>query len=1431
MLREQFPDLSYPISETDLLKLVQELKIHQLELELQNEELLLEKERTATASERFVELYDFAPSGYLTLSSSGKILELNLAAAKMLLMGRSELKNRLFKFFLSESTRSIFNGFLENVFKSTTRLSCELVLSAETHQPINVRIDGIISVKAEECLITMVDITEQKQNEAIIKKSEIFLKSAQLIAGLGTFSIDLVRGTWESSEVLDLIFGISPDYEKSFSSWVSIVHPDWQQKMRDYFHSAVSDHDPVFETEYQIIRQSDHSERWIHVTGQIEFNSQNLPLVLLGALGDITSRKLIEEKLKASEKSYHNLFVNLHVGVLIQGPNSEILMSNNRALELLGLTEDQLLGKTSFDKDWNVIHEDGTPYPGPTHPVPQSIATCQSVRNAVMGVYRPAMQDRVWLLVNADPELNKDGNVKEVICTFEDITELKKTEVALSKSEYFYRTLFENMNCFSYCQMLFEDGKPSDFIYLMVNAAFETQTGLKNVIGKKITDLIPGILETDREWLVIYGRVAKTGVSERFEMFMEALKMWYSVLVYSPKPDHFVAVFDVITERKMLEQKVISNERQYRDIFHKNTAVKFIIDPASGSILTTNQAAANFYGYSVSQLETMNINEINILPPDQVQAEMSLAFNERRHYFNFRHRLASGEVRDVEVYSGPIETGERTLLYSIVHDISKRKQAELELANSQSFLNSIIEHSPNSLWISDEKGTLIRMNKACRDTLFVSEEEVVGIYNILEDNVIEEQGFMLHVRSVFENGKTVRFNINYDTSKVRNLQLKQTKQLDLDVNISPILDSSGNVINAIIQHTDITDLKKTEAALILSESRFRATLENSYDAIGVHVNGIWKMCNPAAVKLFGVASPDELLGTSLLDVISPKERSRIGDFVHRRTEESDAPTNYVTIGLRQDGTEFDMDVRLSTFVLDNKRHVLAVLHDITEMLKIRQALLESEARYRTVVEFSSNSIVVHQDEKFVFVNTAAVKLFGASSANDLIGYSIYKLMDPDFRPLIKERIRKGYELGEVGPRIVGKYFKLDGTPFIAEVQGGPIMFDGKLAIQASMYDITERNEAELKLKQLSDRLLLATRVGRVGIWDYDIVNDRIVLDDQMFIFYGIDKKNFDSTAAACLACIHPDDLSKLNSEIYLAYQGTRDLDTEFRVIWPDGTVHYLKSIAIVYRDDSGNPYRMLGTNWDITQRKLYERERIDKNIELERANNEKDKFFSIIAHDLRSPFNGFLGLTQMLDEDLPEMSTKEIQESARLMRKSATNLFDLLGNLLEWSRSRRGLKVFVPELCSFNSKINDCIALVQEAANHKNIAINCNIQDHLIVFADENMLSTILRNILSNAVKFTPRGGNITVYAGKISDNSVECTITDSGIGMSKQIIDNVFRLDVNTNRIGTEAELSTGLGLILCKDFIEKHGGELSVESEEGNGSTFRFTLPDQKV
>jgi signal transduction histidine kinase len=248
---------------------------------------------------------------------------------------------------------------------------------------------------------------------------------------------------------------------------------------------------------------------------------------------------------------------------------------------------------------------------------------------------------------------------------------------------------------------------------------------------------------------------------------------------------------------------------------------------------------------------------------------------------------------------------------------------------------------------------------------------------------------------------------------------------------------------------------------------------------------------------------------------------------------------------------------------------------------------------------------------------------------------------------------------------------------------------------------------------------------------------------------------------------------------------------------------------------------------DIIERKQTEEEIKLKNEQLLRINAEKDKFFSIIAHDLRSPFNGFLGLTQIMTDELPDLTMDEIQSIALSMKNSATNLFSLLENLLHWARIQQGLIPFTPEVVELLSVVNESLAIVMESAKSKGIVIACNVPGDIEVFADINALQVVIRNLVSNAVKFTHKDGKISVLAKTIGDKSVEISVQDTGIGMSRAMVDNLFRFDVQTGRKGIEGEPSTGLGLLLCKEFVEKHGGKLWAESEEVKGSVFHFTIP----
>ncbi len=250
--------------------------------------------------------------------------------------------------------------------------------------------------------------------------------------------------------------------------------------------------------------------------------------------------------------------------------------------------------------------------------------------------------------------------------------------------------------------------------------------------------------------------------------------------------------------------------------------------------------------------------------------------------------------------------------------------------------------------------------------------------------------------------------------------------------------------------------------------------------------------------------------------------------------------------------------------------------------------------------------------------------------------------------------------------------------------------------------------------------------------------------------------------------------------------------------------------------------------FDITDSKKAEQALKESEEKLRKSNQTKDKFFSIIGHDLKSPFNAILGFSEILLKKHKDYDNEKREKLIKSVNDSANSAFKLLENLLTWSRSQSGVIKYSPEKLNLKILLFETLFDLQGQADKKNINVLDDISENELVFADKNMLATVLRNLISNAIKFTNNGGNIIISSKKQTDsNFVEISVEDTGVGIPKDTIDRLFRIDKNTSTQGTENEAGTGLGLILCKEFVEKHGGKIWAESEIGKGSEFIFSIP----
>jgi len=230
--------------------------------------------------------------------------------------------------------------------------------------------------------------------------------------------------------------------------------------------------------------------------------------------------------------------------------------------------------------------------------------------------------------------------------------------------------------------------------------------------------------------------------------------------------------------------------------------------------------------------------------------------------------------------------------------------------------------------------------------------------------------------------------------------------------------------------------------------------------------------------------------------------------------------------------------------------------------------------------------------------------------------------------------------------------------------------------------------------------------------------------------------------------------------------------------------------------------------------------------EIKELNATKDKFFSIIAHDLKNPFNSIMGFSELMVEGLHEMNQESMVKMALSINNSANSAYSLLENLLDWARAQTGSLEFTPERLLLKSLVLDVIGITESNCLAKNIKIINEVDKSIHIFADKNMLNTILNNLVVNAIKFTHKNGTVKICAS-VNDKEVQISVIDTGVGIESRKIERLFKISEKTSTLGTENEHGTGLGLILCKEFVEKHCGKISVKSELGKGSNFTITLP----
>lgn len=505
------------------------------------------------------------------------------------------------------------------------------------------------------------------------------------------------------------------------------------------------------------------------------------------------------------------------------------------------------------------------------------------------------------------------------------------------------------------------------------------------------------------------------------------------------------------------------------------------------------------------------------------------------------------------------------------------------------------------------------------------------------------------------------------------------------------------------------------------------------------------------------------------------------------------------------------------YTAKNKSTVFCVGFDIT----IRRIVDQETLTLSKIIDQTLEMVVVTDKEGYIhYVNTAFEKITGYTK-EEALGKKL-SILDSD--PSVREKMHNIWNQVLQGKPWHGiiKNRKKDGTLYDEEVTITPVYDDyGNLIniteikrdITKEIKQKTELLQAEAKYKSIFDNSI-------EGIYQTSIDGKIITANKALLDMLGYDNMEDFLNLDATQLYVNPDDRKAFKT---IMDRDGKVIDYELRLRRKDGKEITVVENARAVKDYEGNIIYYEGMMQDITKRKEAENA-------IRLLNAQKDKFLSIISHDLRAPFNSILGFTEMLLDDNMEFSAEEKKEFLTYIKHAAEQQLRLLNNLLEWSRLETGRIRFEPKPSNLKKLVENSMLSLIGNAHRKNIELTSEIPENITVNVDENLIQQLFSNLIGNAIKFTPQNGRVWIEYIATEENFVKIAVSDTGIGIPEEDFPKLFRIDTKYFSRGTEGEEGSGLGLALCAEIVQKHGGKIYVESQVNKGSSFYFTLPAVK-
>ncbi|MEX0968320.1 MAG: PAS domain S-box protein [Bacteroidia bacterium] len=1059
-----------------------------------------------------------------------------------------------------------------------------------------------------------------------------------------------------------------------------------------------------------------------------------------------------------------------------------------------------------------------------------------------------------------EQERKRAESLSGIIAQGVEVTEQVLARHKIAESEEKYRSLFEKIEeGFSIIEIILKNkNEPIDYKFLENNPAFEKQTGLKNAEGKAVRQVVPDL---EQHWFQRFGEVALTGKSSRFTERSDTIGRWFDVHAFKlggPESLKVAIFFSDITQRIKSEQALRNSENRFRQII-RGLPVAFYTCDAEGRIEMYNDDAVKLWGREPEVGKDLWCGSWKIYTPEGKplpleKCPMALVIKEDsiQRGKEILIEQPGGKRISVLVYPQPIydAEGKKTGAINILADIGPVKEAEQALRRSEQRFKTFIEAMPQMAFMSDAKGQVIYHNRQWSEYLGKS---------LYPENIETSFSQMLHPDDL--KPTMTKWEDSLNTGKPYFMEcrlIRHDGQYHWHLSRAlPIKSSAGKIEMWLGTSTDIHEQKQAEQALQQIKDQLTITLENVPSGIVLfNKDGGIVFCNQLGAYFQGYDTASELIAQKNIGDV---QAQFLKNFIVEDEQGNPISTEKSVVLRALKGEEncetiahyFDKQKQTDRWVLVRANPILdeegkvklALLSitDISAQKRAEVALRKSEEYYKTMTDNTPvMTWITRPNGKISFFNKPWYEYTGQTVLSGL-GFGWLDAVHPDDRERArhiflgsnKERIpftveyRLRYRDGQYRWHITSALPKFDD-------EGS---YEGHIG---SVTDIHERKIAEQRLRDSEENLKLAVLVSDMGTWEFRPKSGQIFWSDRCKELFGL-RPDVKVDYQLFLEGLHPDDreLVFLEGRKAMKSKDLGKIDLEFRTLGiHDKEVRWVKAKGHAYFDDQGAAVKLLGTIVDITMQREAEealnqshdrlqklvkertRELVAANKSLQRSNSELNRFAYVTSHDLKAPLRGISTIAAWLKEDYGDKLDEAGQEQLKMMQQRVKRMYNLIDGILSYSRAGRS-EEHVPTLVNLNNLIEEITMTLAVPSDFK-IHYNGTLPS---VNFDSVKLYQVFQNLISNAIKFNdkPKGAIIIEFIEK--DTEYIFMVRDNGPGIPEKYQRKIFEL-FQTLEADSE-EKSTGLGLAIIKKIIEVEGGRIWLESKEGEGAAFYFTIP----